>query len=356
MRGFILALTVLAISTVEGTSYENNKTNVGVYANHISSCNLDHKFGDMLCINRDYESVIQYHDVKAAVFCPYHYCVTFRTEENKLACTGYSYLKMSGSMSEYINPLSPNNSALEFSGEGDAENVKVGVMFEGYNVLIDYFRQSIETYFGGQDSGQVIVDVKCDDGDGSKLVTCVYFSNGKSECFGAKDVVFYDFITSLVLGVVVPGSLSFACYIILWVLGNKYSCAKNGCITVLLTPIIVEVCCLLILFVAADFIVKVFPFLIASLVGIWIGKGLTDMLTGCFSVWSGKLTGRVENDYGSGERTGMLRNSNKDGATKANQQFVIGEEDDSDEVEGGMTEIELGSVRGDEDDERPKRI
>ena len=344
---YYIALILLSImtSTVHGSSYENNKTNIGVYANHISSCNLDHKFGDMLCINRDYESVIQYHDVKSTVFCPYHYCVTFRTEGSNLACTGYSYLKMSGSMSDIINPLSPNNSALEFTGEGDAENVKVGTSFEGYNVLIDYFRQSVETEYDTD-----IIDVQC--GEDSKLITCVYMSDGKSDCFGAVDEHFNDFITSVILGVAVPGSLSFACYLLLWALGKKYNCANNGCITTLLTPIIVEICCMLILFVAADFIVKILPFLVASLIGIWVGKVLSDVVTGCFVAWSRQLAGRVgdEDNYGSGERTGMLRNSNKDKGSKGESRFVIGD-DDSDEVEDGMTEIELGSVKGDKDSE-----
>ena len=335
---FTLALIIVA---VEGSSYENNKTNVGVYANHISSCNLDHKMGDMLCINRDYESVIQYHDVSNVVFCPYHYCVTFRTEKNKLICTGYSYLEMSGSMSDIINPLSQNNSALALAGEGDVTNIKVGKSYEGYNILIDYFRPSVETMF---DASEFIVDVTCGESD-SEMVTCAYLSDGSEHCFGATDITFNDFIPSIVLGVAVPGSLSLACYLILWALSTKWSWATNGCITTMLTPIIVEVICMVILFVGAGFIVKVLPFLIASLVGIWIGKVLCDIITGCFGAWKSKMVGKVDDEYGAGERTGMLRNSNSD---KGNSRFVIS--DDNDDDDGGMTEIELGSVAGADDE------
>lgn len=329
------------IAVAKGSSYENNKTNVGVYANHISSCNLDHKFGDMLCINRDYESVIQYHDVRAATFCPYHYCVTFRLSENKLACTGYSYLKMSGSMSEHINPLSPNDTALAFSGEGDAKNIKIGSSFQGYNILIDYFRQSVETEFENS-----IVDVQCSE----PLTTCVYMVDGSKNCFGATDINFFSFMTSIVLGIVVPGSLSFACYIILWVTSKKYKCASNGCVVTITTPIVVEVCCMLILFVAADFIVKVWPFLLASIIGIWVGKLLCDMISGCFGAWQSRV-GDNGDTYGSGERDGMLHNSRK----KSESQFVIDDTVD-DTGDDGMTEIELGSIKAEEDDNQVKRI
>lgn len=335
----VLFTLALIIVTVEGSSYENNKTNVGVYANHISSCNLDHKVGDMLCINRDYESVIQYHDVSNVVFCPYHYCVTFRTKQNKLVCTGYSYLKMSGPMSEIINPLSLNNSALALAGEGDASNIRVGKSFEGYNVLIDYFRPSVETHFDGS---EFIVDVTCGESD-SKVVTCAYLSDGSEHCFGALDVTFNDFIPSVILGVAVPGSLSLACYLILWAMSSKWTFARNGCVITMLTPIVVEVICMIILFVGADFIVKVLPFLIASLVGIWIGKVLCDIVTGCFEAWCSRMIGKVNDEYGVGERTGMLHNNDGDERDSGSPKFVI---DDDDDDSGGMTNIELGSIGG----------
>ena len=312
---YILIFYYIAFA-VNGAAYENNKTNIGVYANRISSCNLDHKMGDMLCINRDYESFIQYHDVNNVVFCPYHYCVTFKTEKNKLACTGYSYLKMSGSMSDIINPLSPNNSALTF-GEAVVENKKVGKSFEGYNILIDFFRQTVETYFP---SGTNIVDVICE----KKMTTCVYLSDGTESCFGALNLIFHDFLPSIFLGMVVPGSLSLVCFLILRSLSSKgFLYAKNGCVISILTPIMVEIFCMIILFVGADFIVKILPFLVASLIGIWIGKVLCDITTtGCFGFpWHTK----VENEYGRGECDGML--------------------DDDD----AMTEIELGTIDDDDD-------
>lgn len=334
----ILYTLSFLMASASASSYEDNNTNVGVYVNHVSSCNLNHPTGNMLCINRDYESVIQYHDVRGATFCPYHYCVTFRTDENKLTCTGYVYLKMSGTMDEYLNPLTPNVSNEKFTGDPDDDYIKIGTAFLGYNVLVDRFEQSVETAVD-----KAIVAVECLE----PYSTCIVYGDGEKECFGAKDVVFNEFIESALLGLVVPGALSFTLYIIS---GGLYkACLTNPCFSVITIPMIVAICCALILFVASDFIVKVFPFIIASLFGIISGFLLARFIFGLIILWK-KQFGKVGDEYGSGESTGMLRNKYRDGegAVAKEDKFQISGDDDSDEDindSGKMTEIELGSIK-----------
>lgn len=332
-------LFALLMGVVSGSSYEDNSTNVGVYVNHVSSCNLNHVTGNMLCINRDYESVIQYHDVREATFCPYHYCVLFRTDEEKVTCTGYVYLKMSGSMDEYLNPLTPNVSNEKFTGDPDNDYIKINTAFLGYNVLVDRFEQSVETSVG-----KPIRKVTCMD----PYSTCIEHGDGSSECFGAKDVVFHGFIESALLGLVVPGALAFAVYIIG---GGLYKgCLINPCFSVITIPLFVAVCCALILFVASDFIVKMFPFIIASLFGIILGFLLAKVVFGAITVWKKQFGSRVDTEYGSGESTGMLHNKYKDGtaegATGGDAKFEIGSNsDDEEDIGDGLTEIELGTLK-----------
>ena len=301
-------------------SYEDNATNVGVYANRISSCNLNHYNGNMLCINRDYESVIQYHDVDSVTFCPYHYCVRFRTQPNMLACTGYVYLKMSSGMGEYINPLTPDHDNIGFTGNPSDEYIKIGSSFEGYNILIDRFEQSVET-----EMEKPITGVQCED----PVATCISLSDGTEKCFGGTGLMFNDVFVSVILGLIVPGALSFTCYIILSFVKHRF--ARNGCVTKILVPLIVESSCMLILFVASNFIVKVLPFLIASLVGIFTGHIVSELVKTVSSTFIKKYRDkRVDNEYGAGrqERAGMLRNKN-----------------DEEKMEDGvMTEIELATT------------
>lgn len=288
-------------------AYEDNATNVGVYANHNSACNLNHESNNMLCINKEFESVIQYHDVKSIAMCPYHYCVTFYNDPNKLACTGYVYLKMDTTDIGHINPLTPNISNEGFTGNPSEDYIPIGTSFEGYNIAIDRFEQSVETTFSGE-----IDKVLCED----QTITCVTLTDGKQECFGGVGLVFHSTLESLLLGLVVPFSMSFVVYIILG--SFKCACASNACITTLLVPLFVAICCMLILFVASDFIVKIFGFLFASLVGIAFGKVGSDI---CYSIIYrfGKKV-HTENDNGEDVR------------------FVIEGDEDDDSIEDVQTD------------------
>lgn len=318
---FKIAVLLCLLSLSRASSYEDNSTNVGVYVNHVSSCNLNHVSGNMLCINRDYESAIQYHDVKHVTFCPYQYCVIFKTNNKQITCTGYVYLKMSGSMNEYLNPLTPNITNENFTGDPNNDYIKIGTAFLGYNILVDRFEQSVQT-----DVNIPIRTVRCMD----PYSTCIDYADGSEECFGAKGLEFHGFLESTVFGFFIPGTLAFAIYIIA---GGLYkNCIRNPCFTIITIPSIVVVCCSLILFVASDFIVKVFPFIIASLFGIIGGFLSSKVVFAAIDVRERKSGVRVTND--GDESAGMLEKNN---VNQSDSNFKI-EDDD-----GELTEIELGT-------------
>jgi hypothetical protein len=330
MVTIMLVMTLVALATtypVRAANYEDNSTNVGVYVNHLSACNLNHATGNMLCLNSMFESVIQYHDVRDAVFCPYHYCVLFRGDSKKVTCTGYVYLKMSGTMDEYLNPLTPNASNVKFTGNPDDDFVKVGTSLLNYNILIDRFEQSVETSVVND-----IAKVTCM----KPYSTCLEYVDGTDDlCFGAKGVVFHGILESALLGLVVPGLMAFVMYV---VAGGLYKdCLIHPCFTVISIPLLVTICCMLILFVASDFIVKIYPFLFASIFGIILGFLCARALYSALDVCKQTVNGRVDDTYGTGgETTGMIN---------ANDEFVIGDDDDDDDDKGGLTEIELGTPK-----------
>lgn len=328
MMRLMTATFLLIATSVSASNYEDNSTNVGVYVNHISACNLNHDTGNMLCLNRMFESVIQYHDVRDTAFCPFHYCVLFGGERNKVTCTGYVYLKMSGSMDEYLNPLTPNKDNEKFTGDPKNDYVKVGTAFLNYNVLIDRFEQSVETSVDSE-----IQKVTC----AEPYSTCLEYSDGSNPtCFGAQEVVFHTMVESALLGLVVPGSLAFLMYALS---GAFYkSCLTNPCFSVITIPLLVAICCVLILFVGSDFIVKVFPFLFASIFGVILGFLCTKSMYGALDLCKRQWAGRVGDSYGAGGET-------------ETSQFVIGsdgasddDDEDDQEVTNKVTEIELNKV------------
>lgn len=299
-------------------AYEDNTTNVGVYVNHVSSCNLNHNTGNMLCINRDYESVTQYHNVRQTVFCPYHYCVLFDMERKKVSCTGYVYLKISGSMEKYFNPLTPKASLESFTGNPNEEYVTIGTSFLGYNVIIDRFEQSVETTVGDEN----IDSVRCMD----PYSTCIEFEDGSEKCFGAIGEKFHNLLHSSLLGLSVTGALAFSVY---FIAGVTYKgCLLNPCFSVITIPMLVSLCSVLILFVASDFIVKTLPFIISSMIGIACGFLTAKSLLGCIDIFKRPSTASV--DIGSTETVQL-------------QGYVTDDDDEGEDA--GMTEIELGTIK-----------
>jgi hypothetical protein len=330
----VLALSLVLVLVLVNAvaAYEDNETNVGVYSNHISSCNWNHNTDNMICINRDFESVIQFHGVALATFCPYHYCVTFENEVGKIACTGYVFSKISAGMgdgdSAAINPLTPDLSNDRFTGNPTDDYVNLRTSFEGNNIFIDRFEQSVETYFGDD-----IVEVQCKE----PLTTCVSVAGGETTCFGGDGLTFHTFTESVVLGFFVPMSMAILIYLSLacvkW--RCRLGCAYNSCVTMVAVPLTVEVLCALILFVAPDFIVKVGAFITASVIGIVAGKLIVDVLVKFLMPPTPKRSTRP-----SPERKGMLKKSSRVGDPR----FHVGTDDDDEDELGSLAEIELGSV------------
>lgn len=259
-------LCALLLSTVVASSIENNETNVGVFVNHLSSCNLNHVTGNMLCINQDFNTVIQYHDVKQVAMCPYHYCVLFNNEV-EYSCTGYVLTLIGGKMDHHLNPLTPNNSLVGFTGNPDDDHVVVGTMFLGFNVLINFFEQDVDNHVTNP-----IDSIKCMD----PYSTHISYKDGSEEMFGAYDIKFRGMIPSLLIGVVIHCSISFTLYIFTF---SFIKCGRDSTfMNLCLNPLITFLCCILILFVAEDFVVKVYPFIISSIFGIVIGYILASIL------------------------------------------------------------------------------
>jgi hypothetical protein len=324
----MLFIIILFSHILLAYSYEDNTTNVGVYANHLSSCNLNHDTGNLLCINQVYGSVIQYHDVIDVTMCPYHYCVQFDTDEFKLVCTGYVYLKIGG---DNINPLTPNGTYnTHFTGDPDNEIIDIGVILDGFNILIDHFEQNVETTLA-----KPFEDVICKD----PISTCVQFEDGDELCFGGDKMTFHGFVESLILGLVIPGAMSFVIYLLF--MNLHLSCASNACVIIIIIPFMLEFCCMLIVFLDSDFIVQIPIFVIASMVGIAAGRVLAVTAVSCVSFVT---TNRIRTAIGDGdENKGMLKRSGQ--VVDSGSMFVIGDDDDYEDHENyNLTEIELGDT------------
>jgi hypothetical protein len=320
---FLILLVTAAVSC-NASVFENNDTNIGVFVNHLSSCNLNHDNGNMICINQDYNTIIQYHNVNQVAMCPYHYCVLFEGSY-QYSCTGYILTLIGGAMDKHLNPLTPNTSYVGFTGNPDDDHISVGYTFLGYNVLIDYFEQNVNNF-----SPKIINKISCME----PYSTHILYGDGSEETFGGVGIIFRNTVESLNLGVLIHTLIAFIMYMFIL----SFCKIKNVmCINLFAIPLITFVSCYLILFVAEDFVVKIFPFTISSIIGVVIGYMLSSILFNSILFWRN-----------------MKQNVKVDAEETA--QFVIGTDDDIDieeeeEVaagsnnENGMTEIELGHMK-----------
>ena len=318
----VILLFILLVTAVNASVFENNETNVGVFVNHLSSCNLNHDTNNMLCINQDYNTVIQYHDVAQVTMCQYHYCILFKGNL-EYSCTGYILTLIGGKMDKHLNPLTPNSSLVGFSGDPGDDHVSVGYVFLGYNILIDFFEQNVDN-----DVSKPIDTISCME----PYSTHVLYKDGSEEIFGAYGIIFRSIFESLVLGVLIHGTIAFILYI--FALSFCRCANSTTVVNLFLIPLITLISCFLILFVAEDFVVKIFPFTISSVIGVILGYIIASI------VFNSIL-------YCKGNK----RNNNID--IEENTQFVIdGDGDDESENENenettdnsSITEIELGKV------------
>lgn len=302
---------------------ENNETNVGVFVNHLSSCNLNHETGNMLCINQDFNTVIQYHDVKQVAMCPYHYCVLF--EGNKeYSCTGYIWTLVGGKMNTHLNPLTPNTSYVGFTGNPSDEHIYVGRTFLGYNIIINYFEQNVDNH-----SPKAIDSITCFEPYSTKVM----YQDGTNDIFGAHDIKFRGMFESLLLGVIIHTTMSFAMYIFAF---SFCKCGRSStAINLCLIPLVTFLSCYMILFVAERFVVKILEFIISSIFGIVFGYILA-------SIAFNSITYCIRNN----------KTQNRVDAEEATQFVITSDEDpedrdikhDSQDTEGvQMTEIDLNN-------------
>lgn len=262
---FIVFLTIYFAFTANASSIENNETNVKVFVNHLSSCNLNHLTGNMLCINQDFNTVIQYHDVKQVAMCPYHYCVLFNGGM-EYSCTGYILTLIGGKMDTHLNPLTPNVTFIGFTGNPEDDHVEIGTMFLGYNVLINFFEQDVDNH-----ASKPISEIRCMD----PYSTHIEYQDGSIEMFGAYEIVFRGTIPSLLIGVLIHCSIAYVMYMFTM---SFCKCGKDStCVNLCFVPLITFLSCFMILFVAEKFVVKVYPFVISSIFGIIIGYILASI-------------------------------------------------------------------------------
>ena len=334
MMSFPLFLLAILVPLTWASNVDENVTNVGVYLNKISSCNYNSLSGNLLCASQEFETLIQYHNVKYVKMCDYHYCIQFNDEDNTMACSGYLLKLIGGNMDTYLNPLTPNDSLVSF--DANSNNIhKIGKSFLGYNVLIDSFVQNVQTTFEKK-----ILDIECKE----PHTTCLTFENqNESVCFGSSGYTFYNATPSLMLGLVIPLLLSIGLYLSSYLFCCK-SVAHNYFVIFIVIPIQVVVISMLILFQAERFIVKTYVFMIGAIFGIILGHIATTFILKLFNCLKPKKA--FVEDQGENVRLTV--------GDKRCSEFVIGDDeasDDDEKYDKTMVNIELSGPTKEEDRE-----
>lgn len=236
-----------------------NDTDIDVFVNNIASCNLNTKTRNMICINRSFQSIIEYHEVKDITMCKSHYCIQFLDFPHKIICNGYVYLKMGGDMLTYLNPLTPNEKNTGFTGS-ESDVVEINHSLNGYNIQVVRYEQNVETVF---DSDKFIDNISCH----GHYATDVTFISSEKITFGLFGLIFHDPFTSFILGVVISSLVSFG----LFLLVSIVRFGRSTFVSIIVVPTLSFICIYLILFVAEDFIVQIDTFVAGSVIGIVVG-------------------------------------------------------------------------------------
>lgn len=322
---FYFIATLLYISYTNAQNVKTNITNVGVYLNKISSCNFNSQTGNLLCASQEFETLIQYHNVKYIKMCDYHYCIKFENDDKTLSCSGYVLKPIGGNMDTLINPLSPFDRLLY----KDSSNVhKIDKKFMGYNIKIDSFIQNVQTTF--EDS---ILDIEC------KLPhsTCIRFENKKDlQCFGSEGLTFYDSSTSIVWGIFIPTSFAFLLYSISYSLCfEKFS--SNHFVIFILIPVLVFTSSLILLFWVERFIVKEYVFFIGNIFGIILGHQISRLLVFTINRFKQKSPVTIQN----AEEKKSLRENEENNDSFEIREDNDGTDSDSEENNKDVVTIEL---------------
>lgn len=250
-----LVVFLLFVFQVNAITFNSNNSDIEIFVNHLSSCNYNKETKNMVCVSLNYNTIVQFHNVKDVAMCDYHYCILYDNQVD-YSCSGYTYTLIGGSMQTHINPLSVNVSNVGIISE---ERIPIGTLFLGYNIIIDYFVQNVVNL----NSSEYIKSISC----GDKYSTKINYLDNTSIEFGANNIVFHGTFESLILGSLIHSAFACFIYLILFC----FSKSTNYMLNFMVVPIMTIMLCYLILFVAERFIVKVFAFVLSSLCGILVG-------------------------------------------------------------------------------------
>jgi hypothetical protein len=318
---------------------EDNKTHVGVYVNHISSCNFNHNTLEVICVNDAHDTLIQYSNVKAIAMCDYHYCMRFHGDDHKVICTGYTWTHGRHAYNPLTTPDASATSTTSNSTElrSAFEAVDVGDWFLGWNIQVDQFVQNYASLYDNE-----VKAVVCGP---EPYTTCVVTeSNGTDvkSCAGMVGVTLRDQVGSLFLGVNLLALISGVQYVPLRYL---FPVLRESLVfNMVVVPCFSVVLSMVLLVVAQNFVVKMAMFLIGAFLGVTGGYILSEValrMTMCL-VGDNRVSAEAE-----AESTSMLRSEPSKFVIEDNggdEEGGGGDLEDVDLGDGGETTIELGQI------------
>jgi hypothetical protein len=279
----LFAAAVSSVALVSATVVEDNRTHVGVYVNHISSCNFNHNTLEVICVNDARDALVQYNNVDSIAMCDYHFCVTFRSDTRKVVCSGYTWTHGSHEYNPLVTP------AADTYGTLDA--VPVNDWFLGYNIKVDSFVQNLASHYDGP-----VQSVICGPEPYSTCVTVNVNGTDVEACAGMLGVRLTDEVHSLILGINLLALISGLQYVPMRYLWSalRYSTVFN----MIVVPTLSVVLGVLLLVASQNFVVKMAMFIIGAFLGVAAGYMLSEIalrLTRCDrGVTPGKQEGDTE--------------------------------------------------------------
>lgn len=323
----------LLLYLASGSVVENNRTNTGVYVNHISSCNFNHNTLEVVCVNSEHETLVQYNNVNRLAMCEYHFCLTFRDKSSDVLCSGYQWSHGKHSYDPLTTPLAANHS-FDYPGY---QSMTVEEWFLGYNIMVEFFVQNKVSIYDGQ-----VNQVNCGT-DG--YTSCVSFvdSNGTehTSCGGLVDLHMRDPIGSFLLGINMLAMISGFQYIPVRYL--FISLRESLVMNTLVIPCLSIVIAFVLVSVAQSMLVKTAMFIIGAFIGIVVGYIFSDFalrLTVC--IWGPGGAVGVQEDLTESVR--MLKE-------KDEPKFEISADDSEEDLEitgtgEGLEDISLADESG----------
>jgi len=258
MKFFIGSLLLYLAS---GSVVENNRTNTGVYVNHTSSCNFNHNTLEVICVNSEQETLVQYNNVNRLAMCEFHFCLTFRNNPTDVLCSGYQWSHGKHFYDPLTTPLAANYS-FDYPGY---QSIKVEEWFLGYNIMVDTFVQNKVSIYDGS-----IIHLNCGE---TGYTSCVSFvdTNGTehTSCGGLVDVNMRDPVGSFLLGINMLALISGFQYIPVRYLFT--SLRESLVMNTLIIPCLSIVAAFVLVSITQSFLVKTAMYVIGAFVGTVVG-------------------------------------------------------------------------------------